>query len=96
MKLVREYLAFQGEALDVRKKASTAAIHFAHTKIRFVDILNAVIETLIREKYELPALSTLEKVTRTAMVMEQNKLYSSIAEKMTPELQAQIDSLLDC
>ena len=94
MKLIRKYLGFTGSEIDVRNQAKIFAFQAAKTKIRFLDVLNSVIEALVCAHYELPALSTLERIARQAVANAQKDVFSLIFEQITPELQLKIDTLL--
>lgn len=94
MQPLRAHLGLRGSATEAREKATKYATEAARTKTRFLDVLNACIEGLIRDEYELPALSTLQKIAKAAMVSAQKSLFEKIVGQLTPSMKSEIDAIL--
>lgn len=93
VKLVRSILGFKGDEIKARTQAIVFAQQASMTKTRFLDVLNATIESLICAHYELPALSVLEKMARQAVVAAKTAVFTLIYRKISPELKSKIDAL---
>jgi hypothetical protein len=63
---VRDYLGVSAYGEDARKSAVAASLDAATTRDDLVDIINVAIEELVRQRYELPAFSSLVKIARAA------------------------------
>ncbi|MGH8330745.1 MAG: DUF4158 domain-containing protein, partial [Pseudomonas sp.] len=59
------------------------------------DIINAVIDELIRRNYELPAFSTLNDLAETARAEAQEKLFNLIVDRAPIEVIYKLKELLD-
>ncbi|MGK0284107.1 MAG: hypothetical protein ACI82O_003657 [Patiriisocius sp.] len=58
----------------------TAAQSYARTKETIIDIINAMLELLIKKRTELPALSTLERIATAARSRANDGYFNAIAE----------------
>ena len=72
----------------------TIAQEAAKTMARTIDILNATIEGLIRAHYELPSITTLEKISRTAKVESNVVLYQSVVNQLSVAQQQKLDHIV--
>lgn len=59
------------------------------------DLINAAIEQLIKDKIELPAFSTLDRLARRVRALVNQRLFSLVQQRLTTEEAAQLDTLLD-
>jgi hypothetical protein len=59
--LVRARLAITAHGPAARRMMFTAAVEAAQTKEDLADIINVMLEALVRQRCELPAFSTLER-----------------------------------
>jgi TnpA family transposase len=71
-----------------------AAQKAAETKQELADIINVVLEELIRQRYELPGFSTLVRVARHARSQANNRYFRSLVDALSPALKQELDSLL--
>ena len=78
----------------VRPFLLTTGQEAAETKEDLADIINVLIETLVRHRYELPAFSTLERVAFTARALVNRRYHHRIAVRLTATQRAQLDTLL--
>lgn len=61
----------------------TTAADTAKTKDNDADIINVVIEELIKQRYELPAFSTLVRVARSVRRIVYKSYYHTIYESLS-------------
>ncbi len=66
----------------------------AHTKGIIPDIINEMLDELVRHRYELPAFSTLERIAIKAREAVHETHYERIAARLTPSTRVLIDELL--
>lgn len=77
---------------------ATRAAHTAHTASltmdQSVDIINATIDELIARKIELPAFSTLDRLTEQIHARMQSRLFKRVTRRLTGEQKLALDRLL--
>lgn len=66
----------------------------AQTTNWVVDLINVAIEVLIKERYELPAYSTLERLAANVRMAVHEDIFSRIDQRVGDELRAKIKQLL--
>jgi hypothetical protein len=91
--LIRERLGVTAYGLAARRAAISAAVEAAQTKEDLADIINVMIEALVRHRFELPAFSTLERIAFTARRLVNRRYHQRIAERLGKVIRNQIDSL---
>ena len=78
--------------------AGTIATRAAHTAAvsmdQPVDIINATIDELIAQKVELPAFSTLDRITEQIHAKTQTRIFKRVARRLTDEQKRDLDRLL--
>ncbi|WMS87889.1 Tn3 family transposase [Pleionea litopenaei] len=95
MKIIRSHLnilPFNKTAKTLVEQISTKA---AKTKNELADIVNIVIEELVRHRFELPGFTTLLKAAKQARRQINNQCYQSIYEKLTVQVRSELDTLLE-
>ncbi len=70
------------------------AREMAKTKENIVDIINALLEYLVKESIELPAFSTLVRIAYSARAHANTQYFSSIIQSLTQEATETLESLL--
>ncbi|MFP3647680.1 Tn3 family transposase [Paraburkholderia sp. SIMBA_054] len=92
---VRDYL---GVKPYYGTDAGTIATRAAHTAAlsmdQPIDIINATIDELIAQKVELPAFSTLDRITEQIHAKTQTRLFKRVARRLTDEQKRDLDRLL--
>lgn len=94
MKLLRDHLNVR--AIDeagkhwLRQVAETAA----DTKHSVEDIINVMLEELVRQRYELPGFSTLERIAMAAREKVNTHYCQQITQALSPSAKHLIDELL--
>ncbi|MEM6434160.1 MAG: DUF4158 domain-containing protein [Cyanobacteria bacterium P01_D01_bin.115] len=63
------------------------------TKHDLVDLINIAIEELVRQRFELPGFSTLERAARTVRKHHMQQLYQQVSEALTLEERQRLETL---
>lgn len=66
----------------------------AATKQELPDIINVLIEELVRQRYELPGFTRLSKLAAQARVTVNEQIYQQVAGRLTPADLPRLDRLL--
>jgi len=66
----------------------------AEVKHSVADIINVMLEELVRHRYELPAFSTLDRAAYSAREQSNEQYFNSISSKLGPRTKVMIDSLM--
>lgn len=92
--LARGYLKIK--AFDEDSKALIVAIaeEAAQTKQELADIINVVIEELVRQRIELPGFSTLHRIARSSRLAINNRLYDAIYASLSPKIKIELADFL--
>jgi len=61
-----------------------------------VDLINVALEELVRERFELPGFSTLERTARDIRAANNEKLYQSVSDALVGAEQMQLSELFYC
>ena len=90
--LVREYLGVTADGKEARKVIIQTCFQATRTREDLPDIINMAIEELIRQRYELPAFSTLLRIARTTRYSQnrayQEQVYQALDAQARQALQA--------
>jgi len=84
LSVIRDYLqiaAFDQKAHEAMLEALKLAVE---AKYDLVDLINIAIEELVRQRFELPGFSTLERAARTVRKAHLEQLYQQVSEALTP------------
>ena len=73
------------------KKVITSA---AYTMSDPADLINVAIEELVKENIELPAFSTLDRLTNHLRTQVHNTIYQCVAQNLTNEQKDALEKLL--
>jgi hypothetical protein len=66
----------------------------ARTKENLVDIINAMLEILVKESIELPAFSTLERIAYSARARANTTYFRTITQLLNPATKDTLEALL--
>lgn len=75
--------------------ASRAVRDAAATMDNPADLINVAIEQLVRDRIELPAFATLDRLTRRVRTLVNGNYFRLIASRLTDTEKAQLDRLLE-
>ena len=95
LSIIRDYL--QIVAFDqTAHQAMTRALEMAVlTKHDLVDLINIAIEELVRQCFELPGFSTLERAARTVRKHHLEHLYQQVSDALTLEERPRLEQLFN-
>jgi TnpA family transposase len=94
MKIIREYLQINDDRKSCRQLMKKTALDAAATKENLADIINSVIDELIKSKFELPSFKRLLRLSRAARSVVNNDNYGSIFNALTDEQKKLIDTMI--
>ena len=94
MALVREFVGVSDYGRAVRRAAVRAGIEAARVSDKVADIINAVIEELVRQRFELPAFGTLLKIANAARAKVNRGYHRLVAGALAPEMRDRLNGLL--
>lgn len=91
--IIREYLQiapFNQTAHTAMVEAIEKAVLSRHD---LVDLINIAIEELVRQRYELPGFSTLERSSRAIRIKQTDALYQTVHDRLSDEERQRLDKL---
>ena len=68
----------------------TFAVSIAKTKESVIDIVNAMLEILVKEQYELPALSTLERIAYRARNTFNTNYFDQVEKNLSDDVKSRL------
>ncbi|MEL6816611.1 MAG: DUF4158 domain-containing protein, partial [Cyanobacteria bacterium J06598_3] len=96
VKAIRQHLDVQPFATAARQVMLAAMETAIETQHDLVDLINVALEELVKERFQLPAFSTLESVAKKVRVAHNNKLYQSVSDALDGGEQMQLSELFYC
>jgi TnpA family transposase len=94
-RLIREFLGVTEWGTDAIKVAETTMEQIAASRTQPADLINGAIEVLIREHFELPALSTLRRMAGIVQQRTNDGLFDVVANHLTAAHRDTLDVLLE-
>ncbi|HHT9860326.1 TPA: DUF4158 domain-containing protein, partial [Legionella pneumophila] len=92
--IIRKFLSIN-ECKQQRKSImKSAGLKSASIKENLADIINDMLEELIKNNFEIPAFSTLLRLARAARAIVSSVLYQKISDQLTDETKQFFDKLL--
>ncbi len=91
LKIIREFLQINPDKNERRKIMKGMALDAATTKENLADIINCVIDELIKSRFELPAFQKLVRLARAARTVVNNDNYRKIFNSLSIEQKRLID-----
>jgi hypothetical protein len=92
--LVREYLGVLADGKAARKIIVQTCFYAARAREDLPDIINVAIEELIRQRYELPAFSTLLRIARTARYARNGAYQQQVFQALDAPARQRLQALL--
>ena len=92
--IIREYLGVKQYDKTSQKLIATIVAEAAQIKDHPADLINVAIEELVKERYELPAFSTLDRLIRHIRSMVNNRLFTLCSQGLSTTEQIYLDQLL--
>lgn len=92
---IREHFGVRVFDEGARRIAAEAVADAALSMDDPADLLNVAIEELVKERFELPAFSTLDRLTGHVRYRVNSRLFSRVDERMTSTMKRNLDALLE-
>ncbi len=93
--LIRDHLGIKAFSLEAAEPLLRRRLTEAAQTMNWVaDLINVAIEVLIKENYELPAYSTLERLAGNVRATGHNEIFQAVDSRLTVELRASLRELL--
>jgi TnpA family transposase len=92
--IIRDYLRVTSWRSSAGRLAIKAMSEAAETMDNPADLINVALEALIKERYELPAFSTLDRMARRVRTVVNQRYFADILNRLGPEEMNRLDALL--
>ena len=92
---IRAQLNILSDTQNMKDLISKTVEEFEPLMEHPADVFNAVIETLIKNNYELPAFSTLERLIGSKRTEINNNIFDEVSSKLTETLKKTLDLMLE-
>jgi hypothetical protein len=92
---VREFLGITEWNAEAHQVAETTIQRLASARTQPADLINGAIETLVRERFELPALSTLRRIAGTVQQHIHDQLFEQVVNRLNAAHDTALDALLE-
>jgi hypothetical protein len=93
LQVIRTHLKVIASGEAMREAMEQAMREACESKDDLIDLINIAIEQLIRQRFELPAFSTFERMAKRIRAEVTSAWHTRIATVLTPEEQGAIDQL---
>jgi Domain of unknown function (DUF4158) len=93
--LVREYYQIVPYGKDARRVALRTILRAIRTMDNPADLINAALDELIKQRYELPAFSTLDRLVGRVRTLVYGQIFRMVNSRMTPEVQHHLEQLFE-
>ena len=91
---IREYLNVTEFGATARHVITEATHKAAQVMNNPADLINVAIETLVKERFELPAFSTLNRSVSHIRTLVNSNIYETVLKKLTSDKKCKLDNLL--
>jgi len=95
VEIIRKYLNIKKYSSNSEEVIIKIIKEQSKIKDESVDLINIAIEELIRNSYELPAYSTIERVVNNVYVSVQRLFFIDVSSKLNESIKTKIDSLFE-
>lgn len=92
--IIREYLNIKEYGASARRLIIESTYKSALVMNNPADLINVAIESLVKERFELPKFNTLDRLVRHIRALVNSKIYESVLKKLTIDRKNQLDNLL--
>jgi TnpA family transposase len=93
-RLIREYLGVTAYSAAACHVAARAIYEAAQTMDNPADLINVALETLIKERYELPGFSTLDRLVRRIRTLVNRRFFLTIFQRLAAADCTRLEELL--
>jgi TnpA family transposase len=91
---VREYLRVTAYGKEARRVILDTCVRAARTRDDLADLINMALEELVRQRYELPAFSTLLRMARTARHTVNRDYQARVCEALDADARQRLLAIL--
>src|SRR5438067_6614851 len=91
--MVREYYQILPYGKEARRVILRTLLRAVRTMDNPADMINAALEELIKQRYELPAFSTLDRLVGRVRTLVYGQIFRMVNIRMTPEIQHSLEQL---
>lgn len=95
MTLVRDYVGVSAWGEAAQSVMQTACRESAKTQDDLADLINVALEELVRQRYELPAFSTILRTARAARTEVNQGYHNQVRESLSDEAREKLCTLLN-
>jgi len=92
---IRAFLDVTSYGRQARHAAVAAVFQTSQVMDNPADLINAVIEALVKERYELPAFSALDRLVRRVRTLVNRRVFEQIAGRLSATEATRLDQLLE-
>ncbi len=92
---IRDFLQVRPWGPDARLAAAAAVHQAAQVQEHPADLINVAIEELVRQRYELPAFSTLDRLVGRVRALVHARLFRPILGRLDDDEHRRLDALLE-
>jgi len=93
--MVREYYQIIPYDKEARRVALRTLLRAIHTMDNPADLINAILEELIKQRYELPAFSTLDRLVGRVRTWVYGRIYQAVNNRMAPQIRHELETLFE-
>lgn len=94
IKIIRKYLEINTDKKARRQSMKTAALNAATTKENLADIVNCVIEDIVKSRFELPTFRKIVRLARASKVVINDHNYRQVDNQLSEVQKNYIDAML--
>ncbi len=91
---IRTYLRVSSYDKKAQKLAAIALAGAAQIQDHPADLINVAIEELVKERYELPAFSSLDRLVGHIRTLTNRRLFKRVIHRLSEQQKTDLDSLL--
>lgn len=91
---IRDYLKINSYNNRGQELAAIAVSEAAEVRDHPADLINVAIEELVKQRYELPAFSTLDRLAHHIRSIVNTRLFKRVARQLSPQDRQNLDQLL--
>lgn len=91
---IRDFLQVKAYEKEARRLTIQAVYEAAQVMDNPADLINVALETLIKERYELPAFSTLDRLVRRVRTLVNRRFFQTICSRLQESDLAKLEALL--
>jgi TnpA family transposase len=92
---IRTQLQVKSWGAEARRATIVAVHQAAQVMDHPADLINVAIEDLVRQRFELPAFSTLDSLATHVRAVVHRRLFATVLDRLSEQQRQQLDALLE-